>query len=64
MLKVLVNCVKSVGEKSMISDNIWEMEKRIDEYFENVTDDQLQKDLNDKAGYEWYKQIDERIFSE
>ena len=39
-----------------------ELEKKIDKYFSNLTDEQLQSDL-EKAGYEFYKNIDIPIFS-
>lgn len=33
-----------------------EIKRKIDEYFDNVTEEQLQKDL-EKAGYHFYKNI-------
>jgi len=38
------------------------MKKRIDEYFNNITPEQLKKDMED-AGYEIYKNVDESIYS-
>ena len=41
-------------------DTIEKMSKRIDEYFEKLTPQQLQEDL-DKAGYSFYKKIKTRL---
>ncbi len=36
-------------------------EKRINEYFANVTDEQLEEDL-EKAGYSYYRHIKTKVF--
>ena len=43
--------------------DITELEKKIDAYFLNISDEQLQIDL-DKAGYEFYKHVNVRLFSD
>jgi len=43
--------------------SVEELKKRIDEYFANVSDEQLEKDL-EKAGFSFYNKIKVRIFSE
>jgi len=40
-----------------------ELEKRMDEYFANVTDEQFEKDL-EKAGFSFYNKIKTIIFSD
>lgn len=39
-----------------MTENFEKMEKRIEEYFDGVSDKQLQKDL-EKAGYSFYKNV-------
>lgn len=44
-------------------DNIFnEMEKRIDNYFNNISDEQLEKDIH-QSGYSFFKKIKTRVFS-
>ena len=43
--------------------SIEQLKKRIDEYFANVTDEQLERDL-ERAGFSFYNKIKTRIFSE
>ena len=47
----------------MADISVKELEKRIDEYFDNVTDEQLEKDVK-AAGFDFYNKIKTKIFSE